>query len=38
MAKLGEWRAEPPPYIVSSSKTKAGRGEVLATIEGFLKK
>ena len=38
MAKLGEWRAEPPPFIVSSSKTKVGRSDVLATIEGYLKK
>ncbi len=36
MAKLTAWREEPPPFIVSSSKTKSGRMEILKAIEAYL--
>jgi hypothetical protein len=36
MAKLTAWREEPPSFIVSSSKTKSGRMEILKAIEAYL--
>jgi hypothetical protein len=36
LAKLAEWRSEPPVYYVSSSVTKAGRSEVLKHVEQVL--
>ncbi|MBC7366704.1 MAG: YihA family ribosome biogenesis GTP-binding protein [Undibacterium sp.] len=38
LAKLTEWRAEPPVYFISSSKTKAGRTDVLKHVEQALAK
>lgn len=36
MTALAEWRSEVPPFIVSSSRTKAGRSELLAAIAADL--
>jgi GTP-binding protein len=35
---LKEWRAEPPAYLISSAKTKAGRTDILSAIEQLLAK
>lgn len=35
---LKEWRAEPPAYVISSSKTKVGRTEILGAIDKLLGK
>ncbi len=36
MTALAEWRRDAPPFIASSSRTKAGRAEILAAIDADL--
>jgi GTP-binding protein len=33
---MGEWRSDMPPIFASSSKSRAGRGDILGHIEGML--